>query len=280
MTDRSPAGRPPPPTADARPPRPLDPAVPPRRVEWIDLGRRPYAPVWDLQHRLVEARKGGGGADTLLLVEHDAVLTLGRRAQADHVLRPAAELAAAGIDVQAVERGGDVTYHGPGQLVAYPILDLHGFRPDVRWYSLSLLEVVVRTLAAFGIAGEVRTGLETGVWVRLGPRDGAISGPHEAPLGKVAALGVRIERWITYHGVALNVDPTLAHFDWIVPCGLSGVITVSMASLLGRPIELAEVRPAFLAAFASVFATTLVEGTPPAIDPNPITDAALGGDRG
>lgn len=261
MTDRS--------SAEARSPRPLDPAAPPRRVEWIDLGRRSYAPVWDLQHRLVEARKGGGGADTLLLVEHDAVLTLGRRAQADHVLRPAAELAAAGIDVQPVERGGDVTYHGPGQLVAYPILDLHGFRPDVRWYSLSLLEVVVRTLAAFGIAGEVRTGLETGVWVRLGSRDVVIGGPHEAPLGKVAALGVRIERWITYHGVALNVDPTLAHFDWIVPCGLSGVVTVSMASLLGRPIELAEVRPAFLAAFASVFATTLVEGTPPAIDPDP-----------
>lgn len=254
-------------------PRPLEPAAPPRRVEWVDLGRRPYAPVWDLQHRLVEARKAGEGVDTLLLVEHEPVLTLGRRAAAGNVLRSAAELAAAGVDVQAVERGGDVTYHGPGQLVAYPILDLHGFRTDVRWYSLSLLEVVVRTLRAFGIEGQVRTGLETGVWVRRGPcdvRDGA-------PIGKIAALGVRIERWITYHGVALNVDPALEHFDWIVPCGLPDVVTVSMASLLGRPIALADVRPVFLSAFAAVFAATLDESPPPAGEPTHVPGAALGG---
>lgn len=255
------------------PTRPLESSTPPRRVEWIDLGRRPYAPVWALQHRLVEARKAGGGADTLLLVEHEPVLTLGRRARAEHVLRTETELAAAGIDVQAVERGGDVTYHGPGQLVAYPILDLHGFRADVRWYSLSLLEVVVRTLRAFGIEGEVRTGVETGVWVRREPGEG----PNGAPMGKVAALGVRIERWITYHGVALNVDPALEPFDWIVPCGLNDVVTVSMAGLLGRPIAPAEVRPVFLAAFAAVFDATLVEVPPPAIDGERVSDAAPGG---
>lgn len=250
--------------------------TPPRRVAWIDLGRQPYEPVWALQHRLVEARKAGRGADTLLIVEHEPVLTLGRRAQAGNVLRPAAELAAAGVDVQAVERGGDVTYHGPGQLVAYPILDLHGFRPDVRWYSLSLLEVVVRTLRVFGIEGQVRTGLETGVWVPRRPGDGR----DAAPIGKIAALGVRIERWITYHGVALNVDPVLEHFDWIVPCGLPDVTTVSMASVLGRPIALADVRPAFLSAFADVFAATLVEGAPPYIDLHIGPDAALGGPPG
>lgn len=230
-------------------PRPLAPAVPPRRVRVVDLGRMAYRPVWDLQHARVEARKASGGTDELLLVEHDPVLTLGRRGGADHILRPAADLAAAGIDVVPIERGGDVTYHGPGQLVAYPILDLHGFRTDVRWYSLSLLDVVVRALAAFGISAEARAGADTGVWVPL-------EGTGDR-WGKIAALGVRIERWITYHGVALNVDPDLGYFDWIVPCGLSGVTTVSMAGLLGRPVTIDEVRPAFLAAFADVFDATL-----------------------
>lgn len=244
-------------THSPRAPRPLAPAVPPRRVRVVDLGRMAYRPVWDLQHARVEARKAGGGADELLLVEHEPVLTLGRRGGEGHILRPGGELAAAGIDVVAIERGGDVTYHGPGQLVAYPILDLHGFRTDVRWYSLSLLDVVVRTLAAFGIAAAARAGADTGVWV---PLEGA--GDR---WGKIAALGVRIERWITYHGVALNVDPDLGHFDWIVPCGLSGVTTVSMAGLLGRPVSIDEVRPVFVAAFAEVFAATL----DPPLDPSP-----------
>ena len=238
-------------------PRPLPPAVPPRRVRVVDVGRMAYRPVWDLQHARVEARKAGGGMDELLLVEHDPVLTLGRRGGGDHILRPAADLAAAGIDVVAIERGGDVTYHGPGQLVAYPILDLHGFRTDVRWYSLSLLDVVVRALAAFGISAEARAGADTGVWVPL-------EGTGDR-WGKIAALGVRIERWITYHGIALNVDPDLGHFDWIVPCGLSGVTTVSMAGLLGRPVSIEEVRPPFLSAFADVFAATL----DPSPDPSP-----------
>jgi len=237
-------------------PRPLPAAPVPRTVAVVDLGRQPYRPVWDLQRRLVEARKAGRGGDVLLLVEHAPVVTLGRRAVAGHVLRPADELAARGIEVVAVERGGDVTYHGPGQLVAYPILDLHGFRTDVRWYALALLEVVVRTLAAFGVAAEARTGAETGVWAPT-----AAGG-----WGKVAALGVRIERWITYHGVALNVDPDLADFDIIVPCGLAGAATVSLAGLAGRPVTVADVRPVFEAAFAAVFGCALVRSAPTELD--------------
>lgn len=230
--------------------------TPPRTVAVADLGRRPYRPVWDLQRRLVEARKAGEGGDVLLLVEHAPVLTLGRRAVAGHVLRPADELAARGIEVVAVERGGDVTYHGPGQLVAYPILDLRGFRTDVRWYSLALLDVVVRTLAAFGVTAEARAGADTGVWAPTGA----------GGWGKVAALGVRIERWITYHGVALNVDPDLSAFDLIVPCGLAGAVTVSLASLIGRPVAVADVRPVFEAAFATVFGCVLVPVAPTALD--------------
>lgn len=237
-------------------PRPLPRSAAPRRVALVDLGRQPYRPVWALQRRLVEDRKSGGGVDTLLLVEHGPVLTLGRRAVPAHVLAAPEALAARGIDVVEVERGGDVTYHGPGQLVAYPILDLRGFRTDVRWYSLALLEVVVRTLAAFGVDGEARAGAETGVWVSTA-----------AGWGKVAALGVRIERWITYHGVALNVDPDLSAFDLIVPCGLAGATTVSLAGLLGRPVALDEVRPVFADAFAVVFGAALVAGPPPPLDP-------------
>lgn len=237
-------------------PRPLPAPPAPRSVTVVDLGRRPYRPVWALQRRLVEARKEGRGGDVLLLVEHAPVLTLGRRAVAGHVLGSADALAARGIEVVAVERGGDVTYHGPGQLVAYPILDLHGFRTDVRWYSLALLDVVVRTLAAFGVTAEARAGAETGVWAPTGA----------GGWGKVAALGVRIERWITYHGVALNVDPDLSDFDLIVPCGLAGVATVSLAGLVGRRVLVDEVRPAFEAAFAAVFGCALLRAEPTDLD--------------
>lgn len=219
-----------------------------RTVTWTDLGRMAYQPVWALQHSLVDARKHGLGADRLLLVEHDPVITLGRRAGEANVLLPPDELAARGIEVHAVERGGDVTYHGPGQLVVYPVLDLRNHRKDVGWYSWSLLATVVRTLEVFGLEAHTRPGRETGVWV----------GPAAAPHGKIAALGVRIERWVTYHGIALNVDPDLAPFDLIVPCGLPGVRVVSMADQLGRPVTLAEVRPQLLAAFGAVFDVELV----------------------
>jgi lipoate-protein ligase B len=213
-------------------------------IRWSDLGRMPYGRAWALQRALVEARKAGRGCDRLLLVEHDPVLTLGRRSNPAHILVGADALAARGIRSYSVERGGDVTWHGPGQLVAYPILDLQGFRKDVRWYSGALAEAALRCLAEFGIAAEAREGVETGVWVPLGPASEGES------WGKIAALGLRIERWIAYHGIALNVDPALEDYDLIVACGLPGVRSISMAGVLGRSLTLDEVRPAFLRALA------------------------------
>jgi len=208
-----------------------------------------YVPVWELQRSLVARRQSGLTGDHLLVVEHESVITLGRRAGAANVVATPQHLAARGIDVHAVERGGDVTYHGPGQLVIYPILDLRNYRRDVRWFAGALLETAVRTLTAFGIASHARFGCDTGVWV----------GPADASLGKIAAMGVRIERWVSYHGLALNVDPDLTAFDLIVPCGLPGVRVLSMAEQLVRPVSLAEVRPVLLAAFAAIFAVEMVE---------------------
>ncbi len=224
-------------------------------VLWTDLGRRAYGPVWALQRRLVAELKAGVGPDRLLLLEHEAVLTLGRRTDPAHILADRAALAARGYELYEVERGGDVTYHGPGQLVAYPILDLRRHRKDVRWYAETLLEAVVRTAAALGVTAYPRTGVETGAWVDL-PGGG---------VGKWAALGVRIEAWVTYHGVAMNVSTDLSAFDVIVPCGLAGSRVVSLEGLLGRPVPRAEVVAAFLAAFGAAFGVALV--AEPALDP-------------
>ena len=232
-------------------------------VRWTDLGRMDYAAAWRLQRRLVKALKQGEGPDRLLLVEHDHVLTFGRRAKSEHVLASPEELAALGVDTHVVERGGDVTYHGPGQLVAYPIFDLKRHRRDVRWYSVSLLRTVAETLRSFGVDSQLREGVETGVWV---PRE--VGPPH-----KIAALGVRIERWVTYHGVALNVDPNLSRFELIVPCGLDGVTTTSMSVELGRTVTLEEVKPVFLEAFAEAFGVELASEP----DPDWATEADHGG---
>ncbi len=225
-------------------------------VRLTDLGRCDYAAAWALQRELVARRKAGQGEDRLLVVEHPAVLTLGRRADPAHVLADPAFLAARGVAVHPVERGGDVTYHGPGQLVAYPILDLRGHRKDVRWYSAALCQVAIDTLAAFGVDAHARAGAETGVWV---------ADPHDpsAPPAKIAQIGVRIEQWVTYHGLALNVDPDLAAFDWIVPCGLPGVRTTSLAACLGRPVPLDAVRPVLADAFAAVFGVELAPASGP-----------------
>jgi len=221
-------------------------------VRWTDLGRRPYAEVWDLQRRLVAEHKAGRGVDRLLLVEHEPVITLGRGAARAHILADPATLAALGVAVHAVERGGDVTYHGPGQLVAYPVLDLRRHRKDVRWYSEALCETLVRTLARCGIAAHARGGRETGVWVG-------------DPPGKIGAIGVRIEQWVAYHGMALNVDPDLDHLGLIMPCGLAGVRSATMSGALGRAVGLGEVRPALVEAFAAVFGVDVLCGPLPEV---------------
>jgi lipoyl(octanoyl) transferase len=196
-------------------------------LEVHDLGRRPYAEVFAEQKRLqrevIEARASGGRA-VVLLVEHDPpVITVSRRKGArDHLVATPAQLAAAGVEVAETDRGGDITYHGPGQLVVYPILDLNDLGLRLHGYMRFLETVVIETLAGFGIAGQ-RDPEATGVW---------IGGGRDRP-SKICAMGVRVSRWVSMHGLALNVTTNLDHFDLIVPCGLAGRAVTSMSRELG-----------------------------------------------
>jgi len=207
------------------------------------LGRIDYQAGLDLQAELVEERRAGRIGNTLLLVEHPPVITLGvkTRRGPSNIVASSEELQAEGVAVFETGRGGDVTYHGPGQLVGYPIFDLRPDRQDVHRYVRDLEEVLIRTARTFGIdAGRVQ-GL-TGVWV--GP-----AGREE----KLAAIGVRISRWITSHGFALNVGTDLSHFDLIVPCGIADRGVTSIERLVGHEVPMADVEAAVVAAFGEVF---------------------------
>lgn len=216
----------------------------------VNLDTIPYSDALALQHRIVEARKRGALNDTLLLLEHPPVFTLGRNATEKNILAAPEFLRQQGIQVFRVERGGDVTYHGPGQLVGYPILDLHNFRLDVGWFVRSLEEMLIRVVRDFGIEGK-RIDKLVGAWL-------------DTPNGtaKIAQIGARIEQWITYHGFALNVDPNMAHFDFIVPCGISDKAVTSMRRVLNRPIEMRTVRERVAAHFGEVFGAEMVELSP------------------
>jgi lipoate-protein ligase B len=181
----------------------------------VDLGRRPYAPVLELQRALCRARgEGTIDHDILLLVEHDPVVTLGRSTKATSLPVPLTDLPARGVEVFEIERGGDVTFHGPGQLVGYPIVDLQQLKPDLHWYLRELEGGLIDALATLGIAGQRNQG-QTGVWV--GQR-------------KIASIGVHVKKWITFHGFALNVTTDLKYFDLIVPCGIDGVTMTTVAN--------------------------------------------------
>jgi len=207
------------------------------------LGIIGYEEALELQQQLVEDRKRGRIPDQLLLLEHPSVITLGVSTRSDrrHVLATPESLAARGVGLFEAGRGGDVTYHGPGQLVGYPILDLKPDRCDVHRYVRDLEEVLIRAVAAFGIQAVRVKGL-TGIWV----------GDE-----KLAAIGVRISRWVTSHGFALNVSTDLSHFGLIVPCGISDRGVTSMARLLDRPVPMAEVADLVVREFEAVFARTL-----------------------
>jgi lipoyl(octanoyl) transferase len=210
-----------------------------RALDVRRLGVVPYAEALALQRSLVEDRRAGRVGDTLLLVEHPHVLTLGVRGDGgrSHILATADALASRGVDVFEAGRGGDVTYHGPGQLVGYPIIDLNPGRRDVHRYVRDLEEVLIRTAADYGIAAGRIDGL-TGVWV----------GEE-----KLAAIGVRIARWITSHGFALNVTTNLDYFSLIVPCGIPDRGVTSISKLLGRQVALDEVATRVAAHFDKVF---------------------------
>ena len=179
-----------------------------------NIGRKSYKAVWDLQKEMQQQRIKGEIEDTLILVEHDPVYTLGKNANEDHLLQSRDE----SVDVFNIERGGDITFHGPGQLVGYPILDLSNYKKSVSWYMRTLEQVLIDTLIEFKITAHRNDGL-TGVWI----------GDE-----KIAALGVRISRWVTMHGFALNVNPDLSFYDGIIPCGIFDHGVTSMEQLLGE----------------------------------------------
>lgn len=210
-----------------------------RTLQVHRLGVVAYDEGLAIQKRTVERRKNGEIPDQLLLLEHPPVITLGVKVRDDrsHVIATAEELASEQIEVVETGRGGDVTYHGPGQLVGYPILDLRPDRCDVHRYVRDLEDVLIRTAAAFGVAAARSAGL-TGVWVG-----------NE----KLAAIGVRIARWITSHGFAFNVNTNLDHFELIIPCGIAGKGVTSLERLLGRRVEMVEVERALVSAFRDVF---------------------------
>jgi len=212
-------------------------------VEVRRLGRVDYEAGVELQKTLVERRKRGEIPDQLLLLEHPDVITLGVKARNDrsHVLETPEALAARGVALFETGRGGDVTYHGPGQLVGYPILDLKPDRCDVHRYVRDLEEVLIRAAGGFGVTAGRVAGL-TGIWVGEAGRE-----------DKLAAIGVRISRWVTSHGFALNVNTDLSRFGLIVPCGIVGRGVTSLERLLGRPVPMAEVEEAVAGHFASVF---------------------------
>ena len=207
------------------------------------LGLVDYGDGLCLQRERVAARKNGTIPDTLLLLEHPHVYTLGRNAKKENLLANAGELAARGAQVFEIDRGGDVTYHGPGQLVGYPILDLTQHRRDIAWYMRSLEEVLIAVAGDYGIDAGRLAGAP-GVWVGN---------------DKLAAMGVHISRWITSHGFAFNVNTDLRYFDWIVPCGLREKGVTSLERLLGRRVGMDDVAESIVRHFGEVFGLEMAE---------------------
>ncbi len=209
----------------------------------LKVGRLDYQTAWDLQRELYEQRLAGEIADAFLLTEHPHTYTLGKSGQEENLVADEFALRRQGIEVFRIDRGGDITYHGPGQIVGYPILDLHNHYLDVHRFLRDLEEVIIQTLAEYKIkAGRVE-GL-TGVWV-----DGA----------KVAAIGVKVTRWITMHGFAFNVNTDLSYFGNIVPCGITDKPVTSMEKLLGSQLDYVEVQDKVCEKFGEVFGVELSE---------------------
>jgi lipoyl(octanoyl) transferase len=207
-------------------------------LDVLRLGLVPYAEALRLQEDLVGRRRAGEVHDTLILLRHPPVITLGSSSDPSHVLLGEQERSVLGVELFEAGRGGDVTYHGPGQLVAYPIFDLKPDRKDLHAYLRDLEEVLIRAAADFRVRARRREGL-TGVWTDR---------------GKLAAIGVRVSsQWIASHGVAINVSADLGHFDAIVPCGLDGEAVTSLEGELGRPLDMEEVADALAERFADVF---------------------------
>jgi lipoyl(octanoyl) transferase len=233
------------------------PSVSSRKPAWlVDLGLAPYADSLALQERLVAARKAGAVPDVLLLCQHPHVITLGRNARPDHLLSSPRLLAQMGVDVFETRRGGDVTYHGPGQLVAYPIFDLSGHRRDLVWYVRRLEDAMIAASAELGVSPETLLPNwqgKTGVWISRA--DLAPGFPPE----KLGAIGVHVSRWVTSHGLAWNVSTDLRYFDLIVPCGIAGCQATSLERVLGRAVDFRQAARCLARHMANCFGLALEE---------------------
>lgn len=223
------------------------------KVHLIDAGTTSYKDMWDYQERLLQQsvqdkREGRVPVNYLILTEHNPVYTLGKNGKAEHVLISEEERQAKGIAYYHINRGGDITYHGPGQLVGYPIFDLDQFRTDLGWYLRNLEEVIIRTMAGYGLHGDRSSG-ETGVWL-----DPQVKGKER----KICAMGIRCSRWVTMHGFAFNINNDLSYFDYIVPCGIRGKAVASLAGELGHAVPMQEVKERVLQEFATVFETEIL----------------------
>lgn len=233
-------------------------------VQFEDLGFRPYKEIWDYQEILlkqntdIKLASRLSGIDTtpdkvptisrLLFVEHTPVYTLGKSGDEKNVLITEEERTKRGIDYFHINRGGDITFHGPGQLVGYPIIDLEKFKPDLGWYLRSLEDVIILTMAEYGLKGERSPG-ETGVWL-----DPFIKGKER----KICAMGIKCSRWITMHGFAFNVNTDLDYFGFIVPCGIENKQVTSLQKELGREISFEEVKQKVKNNFEKVFGCQLI----------------------
>ena len=213
----------------------------------VDLGSIGYAEAWALQKRVAAARKAGAIEDVLLLCEHPHVITQGRNGKREHLLASEHVLLQKGVEFHTTDRGGDITYHGPGQIVGYPILNLGAIRRDVVWYVRMLEEAMIRATAEFGVIAE-RVAGKTGIWVKNGNAE-----------EKLAAIGVHISRWVTSHGFAYNVSTDLRYFDLIVPCGIAGCKATSLGKLLGDSVKRKDVAPQIAQHLGEVFGLELKE---------------------
>ena len=207
-----------------------------QKINIVDLGRMDYKSAWDFQKEFHNKVLIGKETDTLFLVEHEPVYTLGKNANNNNLLKKANS----NVKVFNVERGGDITYHGPGQLVGYPILDLHNYQKNISWFMRTLESILIETLSSFGIHANQKEGL-TGVWV----------GDE-----KIGAQGVRISRWVTMHGFSLNVNTDLSYFESIVPCGIVNCEITSMKQLLGNPQDMDLVKKRTVNAFNKIIVSS------------------------
>jgi lipoyl(octanoyl) transferase len=218
------------------------------KICWqVNAGFLPYARACALQSQLVEARKAGAIPDVLLFCGHPHVITLGRNGKKENLRASDRLLAQMNVTFEETDRGGDITYHGPGQIVGYPILDLTEHRRDVHWYVRQLEEIMIRTTADFNVIAE-RVAGRHGIWVGQPPTE-----------AKLAALGVHLSRWVTSHGFAYNVATDLRYFDLIVPCGIAGKRATSLQCVLDRAVRTDEVRPQLAAHFGELFERNMLQ---------------------